>query len=198
MAEATRQPLITYATMIAFGLLPTALVTHFYAILPHRLVVRWDAFGNVTVIGTRPGTVLMIANIAAVVALAATAIAIWQHRTLVELGLRRAFLALNLAQIAVINLVCAMIVSDALGLALKIKPMVPPAMALLLFAAGVLAWRMNQSRPSAIAKAGAFVLIGAAFVLLVFSAVAMNAVVGYYASAMALLAMVALALPQQS
>jgi hypothetical protein len=183
--------------MIAFGLLPTALVTRFYGILSHRLVIQWDTFGNITVIGTRPATVLMIANVAAVIALAATAIAIWQHRALFELGARRAFLALNLAQITVINLVCAMIVSDALGLQLKIKPMIPPAMALTLFAAGVLCWRLDQSRPGAPTKLGAIVLGAAGLLLLGFSAFAMNAAVGYYAAAFALLAMVAVVLPQR-
>jgi hypothetical protein len=141
----------------------------------------------VTVIGTRPATVLMIANFAAVVALSAIALAIWQQRTLLELGMRRTFLALNLAQIVSINLVCAMLVSDALGLQLKIKPMIPPAMAVLLFAAGVLCWRIDRSRKSVAARSAAFVLIAAA---------AVNAAVGYFASALAVLAMVAVALPE--
>jgi hypothetical protein len=197
LADAARQPLLTYAVMIAFGLLPTALVTRFYGILSHRLVIQWDTFGNITVIGTRPATVLMIANVAAVIALAATAVAIWQHRALLQLGARRAFLALNLAQITAINLVCAMIVSDALGLQLKIKPMIPPAMSLVLFAAGMLCWRLDQSRPGALTRIGAFVLISAGLLLLGFSALAINAAVGYYASAVALLAMIAVALPQR-
>lgn len=184
--------------MIVLGLMPTALVTRFYGILPHRLVVQWDAFGNVTVIGTRPATVLTIANVAAVVALGAIAVSIWQHRALLQLGMQRAFLALNLAQIVAINLVCAMIVSDALGLHLKIKPMVPAAMAVLLFAAGILCWRIDQSQRSALARVGGFVLMGAALLLLGFSAVAANAVVGYFASAVAALTMVAIALPQKS
>ena len=191
-----RQPLVSYLVIIVLGLVPTALVSHYYGILPQRLVIQWDTFGNITVIGTKPRTVLMIANVAAVVALSATAISIWQHGTLVQLGMRRAFLALNMAQIVAIGLVCAMIVSDALGLRLKIKPMVPPAMAALLFAAGILCWRMHESGAGAIARAAAVMLIGAALVLLVFSAVAVNAVVGYFASAIALLAMVAIALPQ--
>lgn len=193
-AGATRQPLLSYAAIIALGLVPTALVTQYYGILPQRLVIQWDTFGNITVIGTRPRTVLMIANVAAVVALTATAVSIWQHRTLLQLGMRRAFLGLNLAQIVAINLVCAMLVSDALGLQLKIKPMVPPAMAVLLFAAGILCWRMHQSQANALARAAAVALIGAALVLLSFSAIAANAVVGYFASAIALLAMAALAL----
>ena len=193
-----RLPLLTYAVMIVLGLMPTALVARFYGILPHRLVVQWDTFGNVTVIGTRPATVLTIANVAAVVALGAIAVSIWQHRALLQLGMQRAFLALNLAQIVAINLVCAMIVTDALGLHLKIKPMVPAAMAVLLFAAGTLCWRIDQSQRSALARVGAFVLMGAALLLLGFSAVAANAVVGFFASAVAGLAMVALAIPQKS
>jgi len=194
---ATRQPLLTYLVLIALGLIPTALVSHYYGILPQRLVLQWDTFGNITVIGTKPRTVLTIANVAAVVALTAVAVAVWQQRTLLQLGLRRAFLGLNLAQIVAINLVCAMLVSDALGMRLTIKPMVPPAMAVLLFAAGILFWRLQQSGANAVARAAAVALMGAGLVLLAFSAVAMNAVVGYFASALALLAMAALALPQE-
>jgi hypothetical protein len=182
--------------MIALGAAPTALVSRYYAILPQRLVIQWDAFGNITVIGTRSATVLMIANVAAVVALSAIALSLWQNRAMLELGVRRAFLGLNLAQIVAINLVCAMLVSDALGLQLKIKPMVSPAMAVVLFAAGVLSWRIDRNQRSAVARAAAFVLVGAAIVLLVLSAAAANAVVGYFASALAVLAMVAVALPE--
>jgi hypothetical protein len=191
-----RQPLLTYLAIIVLGLVPTALVTQYYGILPQRLVIQWDTFGNITVIGTKPRTVLMIANIAAVAALTAIAVSVWQQRTLVQLGMRRAFLGLNVAQIVAINLVCAMIVTDALGLRLKIKPMVPPAMAVLLFAAGILCWRMYQSGAGALARAAAVVLVGASLVLLAFSAIAVNAVVGYFASAIALLAMAAIALPE--
>jgi hypothetical protein len=193
---AGRQPFLTYLLMILLGIVPTALITHYYGVLPQRLVYQWDTFGNITVIGTRPRTVLMMANVAAVVALAGAAVSIWQHRTLFQMGMRRAFIGLNLAQIVAINLVCAMIVSDALGLQLMIKPAIPPAMAVLLFAAGILCWRMNQGQPSTLARMAAFALIGVALVVLGFSAVAMNAVVGYFAAAFALLAMVALALPQ--
>jgi hypothetical protein len=195
-ALGTRQPLLSYLAIIALGLVPTALVSQYYGILPQRLVIQWDTFGNITVIGTRPRTVLMIANIAAVVALTAVAVSVWQHRALFQLGMRRAYLGLNLAQIVAINLVCAMLVSDALGMRLTIKPMVPPAMAVLLFAAGILCWRIFQRDANVLARAAAVVLIGAAVVLLVFSAAAVNAVVGYFASALALLAMAALALPE--
>lgn len=194
-AGGTRQPLLSYLAMIALGLAPTALVSQYFGILPQRLVIQWDTFGNITVIGTKPRTVLMIANVAAVVALTATVVSIWQHRTLLQLGMRRAFLGLNLAQIVAINLVCVMLVSDALGMRLTVKPMIPPAMAVLLFAAGILFWRLHQSAADAIVRAAAVALIGAAVVLLGFSAVAANAVVGYFASALALLAMAALALP---
>lgn len=196
-AGGTRQPLVSYLAIIALGLIPTALVTQYYGILPQRLVIQWDTFGNITVIGTKPRTVLMIANVAAVVALTAIAVSIWQHRTLLQLGLRRAFLGLNLAQIVAINLVCAMLVSDALGLQLMLKPMIPPAMAVLLFAAGILFWRMQQGQANAVVRAVAIVLIGGSLVLLAFSAVAVNAVVGYFASVLALLAMAALALPEK-
>jgi hypothetical protein len=194
---AARQPFFSYALMIVLGLVPTLLVTQYYGILPQRLVYQWDTFGNITVIGTRPRTVLMMANVAAVVALTAAAVSIWQHRALFQMGMRRAFIGLNLAQIVAINLVCAMIVSDALGLQLRIKPAIPPAMAVLLFAAGMLCWRMNQAVRSTLARGAALALTGGALVLLAFSAVSMNAVVGYFAAAVALLAMAALALPQE-
>ena len=193
-----RPPLFTYAMMVALGALPTALVMQYYAILPRRLVIQWDAFGNVTVIGTRPGTVLMVANAAALIALTAVAVALWQNRALMELGMRRAFLALNLAQVVAINLLCAMLVSDALGLMLRIKPMIPPAMAVVLFAAGVLCWRIDRGQANTFARLAAFALIGGAVVLLAFSAVAVNAVVGYFASALAVLAIAAVALPEKS
>jgi len=196
-AGGTRQPLLSYLAIVALGLIPTALVTQYYGILPQRLVIQWDTFGNITVIGTKPRTVLMIANVAAVVALTAIAVSIWQHRTLLQLGLRRAFLGLNLAQIVAINLVCAMLVSDALGMRLTLKPMIPPAMAVLVFAAGILFWRMQQGQANAVVRAVAMALIGGSLVLLAFSAVAVNAVVGYFASALALLAMAALALPEK-
>lgn len=181
--------------MLALGFLPTALVTHYYDVLPNRLIIRWDMFGNTTFIGTRASTLLMIANAAAVIALSATAIAAWQHRTLVELGMRRAYLGLNLAQIVAINLTCAMVVTEALGMRLTIKPMVPPAMALLLFAASVLCWRIDQGGDSRLARIAAIVLGAASVGLLAFSAIAANEVVGYYASAVAALGMAALLLP---
>jgi hypothetical protein len=188
----------SYASILVLGFLPTALVTHYYDVLPHRLVVQWDGFGNTTVIGTRSATVLMVANIAAVIALTCLALAIWQQRTLVAMGMRRVFLALNLAQIVAINLACAMIASDALGLQLTIKPMIPPAMAVVLFAAGMLFRRVDQSQANVFARAIAFVLMLAALLLLGFSAAAAGAVVGYYASAFGLLALAALALPHDT
>jgi hypothetical protein len=186
---------LSYAILIVMGFAPLALVIRYYGILPNRILVRWDTFGNLTVIGTRPGAVLMIANVAALVALTAVAIAVWQHRALVSLGMRRAYLGLNLAQVVAINLVCAMIVSDALGLGLAIKPMVPPAMAVLLFAAGILCLRIDQSRRSGWARAFAVALLIAGPAFLIYSAIGSNAPLGYYASAFAAVAMAALALP---
>ena len=190
-----KQPLVGYATLIALGLFPTALVTRYYDILPNRVVIRWDMFGNTTIIGTRSYTLLMIANLATVTALIAIAIAIWQHRQLIALGARRAFLGLNLAQIVAINLTCAMVVTDALGLQLTIKPAIAPAMAVLVFAAAVLFRRMDQPPGRGLLRVAWIVCGAAAVLLLVLSAVAANAAVGYYASAFAVLAMVALALP---
>jgi len=194
-AAGNGHPLIGYAATLVLGLAPTALVTHFYNVLPNRVVIRWDSFGNVTIVGTRPDTILMVANVAAVLALASIAVAIWQQKALVALGMRRAYLALNLAQIVAINLVSAMIVSDALGLRLTIKPMVPPAMAVLLFAAGILCRRMDQNAPNVWARTASLVLLSAGPALLIFSAIGANAVVGYYASGIAVVAMAAIALP---
>lgn len=194
-SSAVRVPYLSYASLIALGMLPTALVTQYYAILPHRLVVQWETMSKITVIGTRPATVLMVANIAAAIALIGTAIAVWQHRALSELQMRRPFFGLNAAQVVAINLLCAMIVSDALGLQLRIKPMIAPAMAAALFAAGMLAWRIHQGNASKAARAAAFVLLAGAVALLAAAAVSSNSVVGYFASALAALAMAAVALP---
>jgi hypothetical protein len=196
-APASRQPYAGYATILALGLLPTALVTRYYDIIPRRIVIQWDTFGNTTIIGTRSTTLLMIANAAALIALISIAVAVWQHRSLIALGARRAFLALNLAQIVTINLTCAMIVSDALGLKLAIKPMIPPAMAVLLFAAAVLIGRMNETPRRGLTRGVSLALGGAGVLLLAFSAVALNAAVGYFAAALAALAMVAIALPAE-
>lgn len=196
-ATSVKQPWLAYLGLVLLGALPLALVTRYYGVLPHRLVVQWDTFGNTTVIGTRPASVLLIANIAAVVALFAIAVAIWQNRALVAIGSRRAFLALNFAQIIVIGLTCGMIVSDALGLGLAIKPAIAPVMSVLLFAGAVLCYRAAGSG-GGLARVAAFALGAFAFALLAFSAIAANAVVGYYASAFALLAMAALALPEKA
>jgi hypothetical protein len=194
-APSVKQPWPAYLGLIVCGVAPLALVTRYYGVLPHRLVVQWDTFGNTTVIGTRPASVLLIANIAAVVALTAIAISIWQNRALAAIGARRAFLALNFAQIIVIALTCAMIVSDALGLKLAIRPMIAPVMSVLLFAAAVLCFRAS-AQGGGLGRIAAYVLAAAAVGLLALSAIAANAVVGYYASAFALLAMAALALPE--
>lgn len=195
---AARYPFFSYAALIALGLVPTALVTQHYAILPHRLVIQWETMSKITVIGTRPATVLMIANVAAGIGVLASAIAMWQHRTLSELQMRRPFLGLNFAQVVAINLVCAMIVSDALGHQLRIKPAIAPAMAVALFAAAVLAWRIHAAQANGLARSAAFVLGTFAVALLAWAAYATNAVVGYFASALAVLAMTAIALPARA
>ncbi len=183
--------------MMVLGFAPIALVLHFYNVLPNRTVIRWDLFGNTTIIGTRPATVLTLACAGGVIAVLSVLVAIWQRRALSALGLRRAYLSLNLAQLVTIALTCAMIVSEALGFQFKIKPMIPPAMAVLLFAGGVLCGRLDGYRPGPL-RMFAIVLTAGAVALLAFSAIAMNAVVGYYASAFALLAMVAIALPERA
>ena len=193
-SSAPRQPLIAYALVLAFGVLPTVLVTQYYGVLPNRLVVQWDMFGNLTVIGTRARSVLMVANAAALIAFTSVAVAIWQNSALIALGLRRSYLAASFAQIAAINLTCGMIVTDALGYGLTLKPTIPPAMAVLLFACGVLVWRIDQGG-SRLARGAAIALLTGGPLLLAFSAIAANVVVGYYASAFALLAMAAIVVP---
>lgn len=174
-----------------------ALVARYYGVLPNRLVVQWDTFGNTTVIGTRPASVMMIANIAAAIALVAIVVSIWQNRSLIAIGARRAFLALNYAQVLAIGLTCAMIVNDALGLKLAVKPAIAPVMSVLLFAGAVLCYRA-AGPGGGFGRIAAIVLAIAAFGFLALSAIAANAVVGYYASAFALLAMAALALPEKA
>jgi hypothetical protein len=183
--------------MIVLGFAPVALVLQFYELLPNRTVIRWDVFGNTTIIGTRPATVLMIAGVGAAIAVLAVLVAAWQHKAMLAMGLRRAYLALNLAQVAAIAMTCGMIVSDALGLQLKIKPMIPPVMSVLVFAAGVLFWRLDAQKSGALRWFG-LALIAGSLGLLAFSAIAVGAVVGYYASALALLAMIATALPERA
>ena len=180
------------------GLAPTALVLRYYGILSNRTVIRWDMFGNTTIIGTRPQTVLTIANVAAAIAVITVLIGLWQNRSLVGLGIRRAFLGLNLAQIVAIDLTCAMIVSEALGLQLTLKPTIVPAMAVVLVAGAVLCWRLAQGGTSGLVRIAAVALGLGGIALLAFSAIAANAVVGYYAGAFALLAMAAVALPQST
>jgi uncharacterized membrane protein len=192
-----KQPWLAYLGLVVLGAAPLALVTRYYSVLPNRLVVQWDTFGNTTVIGTRPASVLMIANVAAVVALVSIAITIWQNRALVSIGARRAFLALNFAQVIAIGMTCAMIVSDAMGLQLAIRPTIPPVMAVLLFSGAVLCFRASPPGQG-FGRIIAFALAAGAIGLLALSAIAANAVVGYYASAFALLAMAALALPENA
>lgn len=191
-------PIASYVLMIVLGAVPTALVTHYYGVLPNRMVIQWDMFGRMTVIGTRASTVLLIANFAAVAGLAGSVLAFWQHRALVSFGALQAFLAMSLSQIVAINLTCAMIVTDALGMHLMIKPMIPAAMAVLLFAAGILCWRMGKAGSANAGLVAGGALVAIALGGLVFSALATNQIVGYYVSAFALLTMLALALPSRS
>jgi hypothetical protein len=183
--------------MLVLGFAPVALVLQHYNVLSNRTTIRWDVFGNTTIIGTRPTTVLTIAAAGAAIAVVAVLIAVWQRVALSALGLRRAYLALNLAQLVAIALTCCMIVSDALGLQIKIKPMIPPAMAVLLFAGGLLCWRVEAKVQGPLRWLGGALMAGG-LGFLAFSAIAMNAPVGYYASAFALLAMTAIALPERT
>ena len=192
-----RYPWTSIVLMIGLGFVPLALVTHYYGVLPNRMVIQWDVLGRLTVIGTRASSVLFVANVAAFAGLAGSVLAFWQHKALSETGTLRSYLALNFAQIVAINLTCFMLVSDALGMGLTIKPMIPPAMAVLLFAAGVLCWKIDAGARSTILRiiAGLFALMG--LILLGVNAFVANEVVGYYSSVIALLAMVALVLPSK-
>ena len=182
---------------LLLGFAPVALVWQYFNALPNRTVVQWDLFGNTTIIGTRPSTIFTVAIAGASIAVLSVLIGMAQHKSLVALGLRRAYLALNLAQVVAIALTCCMIVSEALGYQFKIKPMIPPAMAVLLFSAGVLCWRLDGPKAGALRLFGGALTVGG-LALLAFSAIAVGAVVGYYASAFALLAMAAIALPQKA
>lgn len=181
--------------MVLLGLVPTALVTYYYDHLPNRMVIQWDLLGRMTVIGTRASTVLLVANFAAIAGLAGTLLAFALHRAFQAIDGLRAFVMLNIAQIVAINLTCVMIVTESLGFNLTIKPMIPPAMAVLLFAAGVLLWRLEQGRVMSVVRffGGALMMVGV--VLLILSALLAHQVVGYYASAFGLLMMIAAVLP---
>jgi hypothetical protein len=179
--------------MILLGAAPVPLVLRYYNVLSNRTVIQWDMFGNTTIIGTRPSTVLAIAIASCVIALTAVLIALLQHRALVELGLRRAYLMLNFAQVVVLGLTCLMVVTEAIGLKFTLKPMIGPAMSVLLAAGSVLCWRLGQRAGRAVSILLAIAAVG----LLVLGAIAANVVVGYYAAALALLAMIAVALPDR-
>lgn len=195
---ARRQPLFTYAVMIVLGLAPTALVSHYYAVLPNRMVIQWDVLGHMTIIGTRASTVLLVANFAAVAGLLGTAVAFWQHKAFVAIDGLRAFLILNMAQIVAINLTCIMLVTQSLGYNLTIKPMIAPTMAVLLFASGVLFRRAEGLATLSLTRILGVILMLGAMVLLGLNAFASPHVVGYYASAFALLMMVAAAIPARA
>lgn len=192
-----KYPLFSYAVMILLGLVPTALVSYYYEHLPNRMVIQWDLLGRMTIIGTRASTVLMVANFAAIAGLAGSVLAFAMHRSFVAIDGLRAFVLLNMAQIVALNLTCVMIVTESLGYHLTIKPMIPPAMAVLLFSAGVLLWRIEQGRVMSFVRfiGVALMLVGVG--LLILSALLAHQVVGYYASAFAVLMMIAAALPAQ-
>ena len=100
-------------------------------------------------------------------------------------------------QIVAINLTCVMLVSDALGMRLTIKPIIPPAMAVLLFAAGVLCWKIDAGARNGAVRVVAGLMALSGLTVLALNAFVANEVVGHYASAFALLVMVALVLPDK-
>jgi hypothetical protein len=190
-------PVFTSALMVVLGLVPTVLVSHYYDVLPNRMVIVWEFADRMTVTGTRARTVLGLAHFAAVVGVAGSVLALWQHKALAAVNALRPFLILNMSQIVAINLTCLMLVTQALGLKLLIKPMIPPAMAVLLCAAGVLCWRVEGVRGVTGLRALGAVLCAGALGLLGLNGFASPHVVSYYASALALLAMAAAALPSR-
>lgn len=193
-----KAPVFSCIVMVILGLAPTILVTQHYDIIPNRTVIQWDVLGRMTVIGTRASSVLLVANFAALAGLAGAFLALWRHQALAAANSLRPFLILNLSQIVAINLTCIMLVTQALGLKLAIKPMIPPAMAVLLFAAGVLLWRAEGVQRFSLTRLVGVVLAAAGFGLLVLNGFASSQVVGYYATAFALLAMAAAALPARA
>ena len=193
-----KAPVFSCIVMVILGLAPTILVTQHYDIIPNRTVIQWDVLGRMTVIGTRASSVLLVAKFAALAGLAGAFLALWRHQALAAANSLRPFLILNLSQIVAINLTCIMLVTQALGLKLAIKPMIPPAMAVLLFAAGVLLWRAEGVQRFSLTRLVGVVLAAAGFGLLVLNGFASSQVVGYYATAFALLAMAAAALPARA
>lgn len=193
-----KAPIFSCIVMVILGLAPTVLVTQYHDIIPNRTVIQWDVLGRMTVIGTRASSVLLVANFAALAGLAGAFLALWRHQALAAANSLRPFLILNLSQIVAINLTCIMLVTQALGLKLAIKPMIPPAMAVLLFAAGVLLWRAEGVQRFSLTRLVGVVLAAAGFGLLVLNGFASSQVVGYYATAFALLAMAAAALPARA
>ncbi len=190
-----KAPVFTCIVTIVLGIAPTALVSQYYDIIPNRTVIQWDILGRMTVIGTRASSVLMVANFAAVAGLVGAFLALWRYRALAAADCLRPFLILNLSQIVAINLTCVMLVTQALGLKLAIKPMIPPAMAVLLFSAGVLLWRAEGVKGLSLTRLLGVILATGAAGLLVFNGFASPQVVSYYATAFALLAMAAAAIP---
>jgi len=190
-------PYASSLLLVAMGLAPMVLVTHYYGVLPNRMVIQWDLFGRMTVIGTKASTVMTVANFAAIAGLCAFGLLLWLHKSMRSMRLLRPFLALNLSQILAINLTCAMLVSDALGLQLRIKPMIPAAMSVILFSAAVLCWRLDGSANGMFSRLAGAVLAVAGIFVLAFSATVSNTVVGFYSAALAALAMIALVLPER-
>jgi hypothetical protein len=193
-----KAPIFSCVVMVILGLAPTVLVTQYYDIIPNRTVIQWDVLGRMTVIGTRASSVLLVANFAALAGLAGAFLALWRHQALAAANSLRPFLILNLSQIVAINLTCIMLVTQALGLKLAIKPMIPPAMAVLLFAAGVLLWRAEGVQRFSLMRLAGVLFALAGCGLLVLNGFASPQVVGYYATAFALLAMAAAALPARA
>lgn len=190
-------PVFTSLLMVALGLVPTVLVSHYYDVLPNRMVIVWEFADRMTVTGTRARTVLGVAYFAAFVGVAGSVLSLWQHRALAAVNALRPFLILNMSQIVAINLTCLMLVTQALGLKLLIKPMILPAMAVLLCAAGVLCWRVEGARGMTGLRALGVALCAGALGLLGLNAFASPHVVSYYASALAVLAMAAAMLPSR-
>jgi hypothetical protein len=201
MATRSSQPVSAYLVLLILGFLPLILVALFYDDLPHRFIVQWSGAG-LSITGTRAKSAMTIAMACAAIALFAVLVAAIQNDSFKASGIRRLFLALNFAQIVTIGLTCAMLVGEAVGFPLQTRDVVPPSAALLLVIAGLLCLRLSSG---ATARASRIVLAAAGCVFLS-GAVAIAALtiifvatpLSWAAIGVALVAALALAVPEPS
>ncbi len=195
------QPVSAYLALVILGFLPLILIALFYDDLPHRFVVQWTA-GGLSVTGTRAQSVVTIAAACAAIALFAVLVAAAQNASFKALGIRRLFLALNFAQIITIGLTCAMLVGEALGVALRVRDTVPPSAALLLAIAGLLCLRLSGGAASRGARVGmgiaAWTFLAGAVAIVGLTLAFIHSALSWAAIAVALVAAIALAVPERT